>query len=265
MDYSRYKNLTVEKKDRIAVVTMNRPDTLNAVNLELHKDLVHVFDDLVWDDDVWVVILTGAGGVFSAGGDMKSFKQMRVDPQQNPVISVEEGINILRNIVELPKPVIAAVNGTAIGLATSLAFACDIIIAAENARFADAHVSMGIASAHGGYMRLESEVGMAKAKEHLFTADPLDLRDAERMGIVNKVVPADQVMPEAMAFANRLAAGPPLAIKYTKMAINREVSRRLHAILPTSLALEFLCFTTKDHEEAINAFLEKRRPRFTGR
>jgi len=265
MDYSRYRNLTVEKKERIAVVTMNRPDALNAVNMELHKELVHVFEDLVWDDDVWVVILTGAGKAFSAGGDMKWFKQMRVDPEHNPMIPVEEGINILRNIVELPKPVIAAVNGTAIGLGTSLAFSCDIIIAAENARFADAHVSMGIAAGDGGCVMWPLMMGMAKAKEHLFTADPLNLRDAERMGIVNKVVPAEQVMPEAMAFAKRLAAGPPLAIKYTKMALNREVSRRLHAILPTSLALEFLCFATKDHEEALNAFLEKRSPTFTGR
>jgi len=265
MDYGRYRNLVVEKKERIAIVTMNRPDALNAVNLELHKDIVHVFEDLVWDDDIWVVILTGAGKAFCAGGDIKWFKQMKTDPEHNPMIPVEEAINILRNIVELPKPVIAAVNGAAIGLGTSLAFACDIIIVAENARFADAHVSVGIAAGDGGCVMWPLMMGMAKAKEHLFTADPLDLRDALKMGIVNKVVPADQVMPEAMAFAKRLAASPPIAIKYTKIAINREVSQRLHTILPTSLALEYLSFATKDHEEAVSAFLEKRNPTFTGR
>ncbi len=265
VDYTRYKNIKVEKTDRVATVTMNRPDVLNAVSFDLHRELVHVFDDLAWDNDIWVVILTGAGRAFSAGGDIKWFKRFREDPEHNPMPPIEEAVNMIRNIVELPKPVIAAVNGPTMGLGASLAFACDIVIVAEDARFADTHVTVGVSAGDGGCLLWPLMMGMAKAKEHLFTGEPLNPRDAERMGIINKVVPADQVMPEAISFAQRLTAIAPMAIKHTKMAINREVSRRLHDILPTSVALENLCFATDDHIEAVSAFIEKGKPIFTGR
>lgn len=264
MDY-KYKYVLVEKKDKIATVTINRPEALNAVSFELHRDLAKVFEDLAWDDDVWVVILTGAGKAFSAGGDINWFKARYQNPDANPMPPVYESVKIVANILELPKPVIAAVNGAAIGLGSTLAFACDIIVVAENARIADMHVNVGLAAGDGGAVLWPLLMGMAKAKEHLYTGDPLNPRDAERMGIVNKVVPADQVMTEAMAYAKKLAAGSPLAIKHTKIAVNREAIRRLHDILPGSLAMELLNFYTKDHIEAVNAFLEKRKPTFTGK
>jgi enoyl-CoA hydratase len=255
----------VEKKDKVAIVTMNLPDALNAVTFELHRELVHVFEDLVWDDEVWAVVLTGAGRAFSTGGDIRWIKAQAEDPENNPHPPIEETINIIGNIIDLPKPVIAAVNGPCIGLGASLALSCDIIIVAENARIADPHVRVGLSAGDGGCVVWPLLMGMAKAKEYLFTGDALDLKEAERNGIINKVVPHDQLMPEAMAFAQRLVTDiPPLAIKYTKMAINKIVSERLNLVLPTSISLEMMCFQTNDLKEAVNAFLEKRKPHFTG-
>ncbi len=265
MDYSRYKNIIVEKKDKIAVVSLNRPDSLNAITFELHKEIVHVFEDMTWDDDIWAVILTGAGRAFCAGGDIKWFKKHNEDPQNNPYPPIEEVISMLRNIIDLPMPVIAAVNGACMGLGASLALVCDIIIASEDARIADPHVRVGLSAGDGGCVVWPLLMGLAKAKEYLFTGDTLDIRDAERMGIINKVVPPDQLMPEAMAFARRLVTDfSPMAIRYTKMSINAVMRERLNLILPASHALEHECFNTNDHIEAVNAFLEKRKPTFTG-
>jgi len=265
MDYSRYKNLKVETKGKVAVVTMNRPEALNAIDRVMHKELEDIFYDLAKDDDVRAVILTGAGRAFSAGGDIKGMKMRREDPEHYPLPRMDESIKLLTNIIDLPQPVIAAVNGACIGEGASLAFACDIIFVSENARIADPHVRVGVSAGDGGCVMWPLLMGMAKAKEYLFTGDALDVRNAERMGIINKVVPAEQVMPEAMAFAQRLATDiPPIALKYTKMSINKVVKERLDMIMPTSIALEFLCFATNDHLEAINAFLEKRKPTFTG-
>lgn len=265
MDYSGYKNLIVEKKDKVAVVTLNRPDSLNAFSFDLHKETVRVFEEIWWDKDVWAVVLTGAGRAFSAGGDIRWFKRRNEDPQNNPMPPQDEAYNILRNIVDLPKPVIAAVNGAAMGLGASIAFACDIIIAAENARIADPHVSVGLAAGDGGCVFWPLMMGMCKAKQHLFTGDPLTAQEAERLGIINKVVPQDQVLPEAKAFARRLVEDvPPLAVRNTKKAINMIVRDAMNRILIASTALEFELFESNDHVEAVNAFLEKRKATYTG-
>ncbi|MBI4285143.1 MAG: enoyl-CoA hydratase/isomerase family protein [Chloroflexi bacterium] len=265
MDYGHYKHLIVEKKDKIATVTMNHPDTLNAITFEMHREITRIFEELAWDDDVWAVIFTGAGKAFCVGGDIQWFKRRLEDPGNNPLPPIEEPINIIRNIVELPRPVIAAVNGPAVGLGASLALSCDIIIASEKARISDPHVRVGISAGDGGCVMWPLLMGMAKAKEYLFTGDPISAVDAAKMGMINKAVPPEQVMPEARAFATRLVSEvPPLAIKYTKMAINKIVLERLNLVLPTSFALQMTTFNTNDHVEAVNAFLEKRTPNYTG-
>jgi enoyl-CoA hydratase len=264
MDYSHYRNLKIEKEDKVAIVTMNRPETLNAVSYDMHEELVDIFHDLAKDDSVWVAILTGAGRAFSAGGDIRWFKKHAEDPKGNPLPPPLSPIQLLLNIVDLPKPLIAAVNGACMGLGATLALFCDIIIAAEDSRIADPHVSVGLAAGDGGCVIWPLLMGMAKAKEHLFTGGSISAQDAERMGIINKVVPADQLMSEAIAFARRLAAGAPLAMRYTKLSINKVLREKVNLIVPTSTPYEYMCFDTDDHKEAVNAFLEKRPARFKG-
>ena len=265
MHYSDYKNLIIKKEDKVAIVTMNRPESLNAVSYEMHKELVRVFADLRDDDDVSVAILTGAGKAFCAGGDIGWFKKRAENPEANPMISPHEPIDLLTNMLNLPKPLIAAVNGGAIGIGASLAFFSDIIIAAENARFADMHVNIGLVAGDGCAAILPMLMGVAKAKEYLLTGDFLSAQEAEKLGVINRVVPQDKLMSEAMAFAQRLASGPPLAIMYTKLAVNRALIDRMNMVIPYAAASEFLCFQSRDHVEAINAFLEKRAPKFIGK
>ena len=265
MNYSQYEGLSIEKEGKITVVKINRPEGRNSINYELHASLARVFGDLACDEDTWVVVLTGAGKNFAAGADINWFKRHIENPEANPMAPMGDAIKILQGIIDLPRPVIAAVNGAAIGLGASLALACDIIIAAEDARIADPHVNMGLAAGDGGCVLWPLLMGLAKAKEYLFTGAPLDIKEAERLGIINRVVPPDQLMSEAMAFANRLINDvSPLAVKNTKMAINKLVRERLNLILPTSVILEYALFSSNDHKEAVNAFLEKRRPNFNG-
>lgn len=265
MNYDKYKNLLVEKKGRIVVVTMNRPEYMNAVNLATHKELRDIFIDLHDDPDVWVAILTGAGRAFCAGGDITWFKAHHDDPVANPNSPPEEVIDILTNILNCPKPIIAAVNGAAIGLGASLALFCDIVIVSEKAHIADKHVNIGLTAGDGCAAILPMLMGVAKAKEYMFTGDAIDLKQAEQMGAINKIVPADQVMTEAMAFAERLASGAPQAIQYTKLAVNKAIIDRLNLVIPGAIFSEYLTFQTQDHLEAVNAFLEKRTPKFSGR
>ncbi len=265
MDYSRYKSLNVEVKDWIATVTFNHPETLNVFGKELHEDTEDVFVDLAKDDSIRVVILTGAGRVFSAGGDIKFIKAAAEKLPGEPFpISIFAGFRIINNLINIPKPVIAAINGHAIGLGASLALCCDITIASESARIGDPHVSVGLAASDGGCVIWPLLIGLNRAKQFLFTGDLIEAKEAERIGLINKAVPPDQVMPTAMSLAQRLAAGAPIAISYTKMAANIPLRQRVNEVLQNALALEMHTMHTKDVIEACDAFIEKRKPTFTG-
>ena len=169
------------------------------------------------------------------------------------------------DLLDVEVPIVAAVNGPAIGLGASLVLLCDVIYMADTASIADPHVRVGIVAGDGGTAIWPLAVGPARAKEYLLTGDPVPAEEAERIGLVNRAVPADQLQEQALAFANRLAAGAPLAIRYTKLAVNKLLKDSLNIAFDTATALELVTFRSEDHQEALAAIREKRKPRFSGR
>lgn len=264
IDYSRYKAIKVEKKDKVALVTLNKPNTMNAFDHELHFEMEDVLEDLAKDEEVNAIVLTGAGRAFSAGGDIKWMQSRLKDPSV-PMIPISGAYRLINNILMLEKPIIAAVNGHAMGLGATVALFCDMIFASEDAKFADPHVSVGLVAGDGGCVIWPLLIGPARAKQYLMTGDAIKAKDAEQMGLINKAVPQDQVLPTAIAFAQRLANGPIKAIGWTKMSVNEFLRHQMNLILHTSLATEYLSMETADHAEAVNAFVEKRAPKFTGK
>ena len=262
MDYSRYNCLRVTRQDRVLTVAFNRPDSLNAINGEMHTELSEIFADIAKDGDTYAVVITGNGRAFCAGGDIKWFQHMT--PTQLDALFTEAR-KIIIDLLELEQPVIAAINGAATGLGATIALFSDVIIAAESARIGDPHVHVGVVAGDGGAVIWPWLVGAARAKQFLMTGDLITASEAERIGLINRVVPPDQLMPAAGELASRLANGPTQAIRGTKASVNKILRDTANLVLDTSLAREKLCFFTEDHREAINAFLEKRPPRFTGR
>ena len=262
MDYSRYHSLSCERQDKVLIVSLHRPEALNAINANLHTELAHVFADIALDQETYVVVLTGAGRAFSAGGDIKWFQDM-TPPQLDGLFI--EARKIIVDLLEVQQPMIAAANGPATGLGATLALFSDVIFAADNARIGDPHVRVGVVAGDGGAVIWPWLVGAARAKEFLLTGDLLTAAEAERIGLINRVVPADQLMATALAFAQRLATGPTQAIRGTKVSVNKMLRETVNLVLDTSLALERHCFSTADHKEAIQAFVEKREPKFIGR
>lgn len=262
MDYSRYQYLKPEREDKILTVAFNRPDSLNAINAELHTELSEIFADIAKDTETEVVVLTGNGRAFCAGGDIKWFQHLT--PAQLDALFAEAR-KIILDMLEVEQPIIAAVNGPATGLGATLALFSDVIIASENARIGDPHVRVGIVAGDGGAIIWPWLVGAARAKEYLMTGDLITAQEAERIGLINRVVAPDKLMPTAMELATRLANGPTKAIRWTKVSVNKILRDTTNLVLDTCLALEKQCFYTEDHKEAINAFVEKREPKFKGR
>ena len=265
MDYGKYQSLKVRREDGVAVVTFNRPEALNAVDTQMHSELSTIFGDLNRDTEVKAAVVTGAGKVFSAGGDVNWMHEMAVADVPYVKALMAEGRRVVYSMLDLEVPVIAAVNGPAIGLGATVALFCDIIIASEKARFGDPHVSVGLVAGDGGAVIWPLLVGMARAKEYLMTGDTVDAKEAERIGLVNRVVTEQELMATALALAKRLASGPTLAISWTKMAVNQLLKREANLILDTSLAWENHCFHSEDFREATAAFLAKRKPLFKGK
>ena len=262
MDYSRYEFIKVDKEDKVAVLTINRPESLNAVNSQLHTELEDIFGDVTRDDDVNVVVFTGAGEkAFCAGGDVKGMEQREFGSHG----ALRNGKRLIHNILEVEQPIIAAVNGHAVGLGATLALFCDVIIASEDAKIGDPHVSVGLVAGDGGAVIWPLLCGLAKAKEYLMTGDLMTAAEAERIGLINHVVPQAQVMPKAMELAHRLANGPTLAIRWTKLSCNKRLRDEVNLVLDASLAVETLSMISEDHKEATRAFVEKRTPQYKGR
>ncbi len=261
MNFSNYKCFRFERSDGVLVVYFNRPERLNAVNAELHTELASLFGDIATDRQTKAVVLTGDGRAFSAGGDMAWFQKIS---QAELDLLFIEARKIIIDLLEVPQPIIAAVNGSAAGLGATIALMCDVVIAEESARFSDPHVRIGIGAGDGGAVIWPLLIGMARAKEYLLTGDHLSAGEAESFGLINRTVPTERLMPAAMELAQRLANGPLMAQRATKESLNKILRERANLILDTSLALEKECFHSQDHKEAINAFLEKRQPIFIG-
>lgn len=269
VDYSQYKNIKVERKNNIGTITINRPEAMNSLDTPTRYELEHVLVDVSADDELRAVILTGAGKAFSAGGDIKGMKTRTDNPKLITSFVLGDTIKasrqLLLTLANMEKPIVAALNGDAVGLGATIALFCDIIIAAENARIGDPHVKVGLVAGDGGAVIWPLLVGPVKAKEYLLTGDLVSAKEAERIGLINRVVPTDQVYPAALEFAQRLASGAPKAISWTKLSINKLLIQQINLIIDASLGLEMCSLTSEDHREAVNAFIEKRAPKFAGR
>jgi len=254
MNEASYQTLKFTRKGPVLLLAINRPEQLNAVNARLHTELSMVFAEIAQDAAVKAVVLTGEGRAFSAGGDLSWFRDMT--PAELDRLFVEAR-KIIVDLLELPQPIIAAVNGAAAGLGATLALFCDMVYAEEKAKILDPHVRVGVTAGDGGAVIWPWLVGPARAKQYLMTGDTVEAPEAERIGLVNKVVPRDALLPEALAMAERLAAGPQLAIRSTKACVNKFLRESVNLILDTSLAVEKECFRSEDHRAAVAAFLAR--------
>jgi enoyl-CoA hydratase len=260
-DYSQYQHLLFERKEHgILLITMNRPDVLNATNARMHWELSHVWLDIADDPETRVVVITGAGRAFSAGGDLDMIEGYQNNLGVIAQVMKEAG-DIVYNITNLDKPVVSAINGVAVGAGLAVALMADISIMSETARITDGHVRLGVGAGDHAAIIWPLLCGLAKAKYYLLTADFLDGKEAERIGLVSMCVPLDDVMPKALEVATKLATGPQLAIRWTKRALNHWV-RQAGPIFDNSLALEMLGFFSDDVPEGVNAIKEKRPPVF---
>jgi enoyl-CoA hydratase len=266
VDYAKYQCIKVDKEGKLAVVTFNRPESLNAINSQMHDELEHIWIDLAHDEDVNAILLTGAGKAFSAGGDVKAMASRwgTEEGRKWALVTPAAGRRIIQNLLDVEQPIIAAVNGDAIGLAANIALFCDVIVASESARLADTHVKVGIVAGDSGAVIWPLMIGPARAKEFLMRAAFITGAEAAKIGLVNYAVPREQVLPKAREIAQELADGPTWAIRWSKLAVNKWLKQQVNLILDASLAYEMVTFTTKDHREAAQAFAEKRKPRFRG-
>ena len=249
----------VTKQGHVGIVTMNRPEALNALSSAVFADLTAALDQVEQDDDVYVVIITGAGRAFVAGADIGEMANMNVE---EGLAFSELGNSLLMRVDMFPKPTIAAVNGFALGGGCELSLACDIRIASEKAKFGQPEVGLGIIPGFGGTQRMARIIGTGAAMELIYTAETIDAKRAEAIGMVNHVVAPDELMDFALNLANKIAANAQVAIRTSKMAIRRGIDCDISTAV-TYEALAFAtCFGTEDQKEGMKAFLEKRSAEF---
>lgn len=256
MDHPFAPELLIESRGAVRIVTLNRPEHLNATNEALHGALIRVWRHLAEDLDARAVVLTGAGKAFSAGGDFDHFVELWEDREARRR-EIDGARRLLTEIIDFPLPVVAAVNGPAVGLGCNLAVASDIVMMAESAFIADPHVSVGLTAADGGAPTWPMLMSMLRAKEYLLTSERIPATKAVELGLANRVVPDAGLMDQALAFAEKLAAQPPQAVQSTKRALNMHMKRAIAGVLEYALQEEFASFDTPEHQEIVERFLAR--------
>jgi enoyl-CoA hydratase len=257
-----FKTIWFEKKDSLAWITLNRPEVRNAQNDTVRAEITQALEDCRDDDDVRIIIITGAGDkAFSAGADISEF------PKRAPAdILKGKGVKRMTDLLrEIPKPAIAMVNGLALGGGCELAMACDIIIASENAQFGQPEINVGVIPGAGGTQVLPRLVGEKKAKEMVFTGGFISAQEALSWGLINKVVPADKLKDAVLEMSKAMMRHSPIILKLCKLAINKSLDVPLTVGLDYERDLFAMCFGTEDQKEASKAFLEKRKPVYKGK
>lgn len=257
----RYTRLLLSRQGRLLTITMNRPELLNAVNLEMLEELADVFTYAAADPDSDVVVLTGAERAFSAGGDLEHIAGNAARPEQFEY-EAHLAKRIVFSMLDLEKPLICRLNGHAVGLGATLALMCDVIFAVETAKIGDPHVALGLVAGDGGAAIWPQRIGFGRAKEYLMTGELLTAKKAEEIGLINHCVSADELDSAVSAFCDRMLKGATKAIRWTKVLVNIELKRIVHAMLDTGLAYEGLSAHSADHREGVRALQEKRKPVF---
>jgi 2-(1,2-epoxy-1,2-dihydrophenyl)acetyl-CoA isomerase len=258
-----YQTLLVERSGAIVTVTLNRPEARNAIDLVMRRELLAALDDIEADAEARVLVLTGAGGHFCSGGDVKTMRAKRHTAAEGRG-RVEALNRMVLRLVDFPRPTIAMVDGFAVGAGSNLALCCDLIVASDRAKFGEVFWKIGLVPDGGGTWLLSRVVGLARAKELVFTAEVIDAAEAARIGLVNRVVPVADLAATTRALAEKIAAGPPAVLRMTKHMLNRAATSDLASALDLEAFSQSIAITGEDHQEGLAAFFDKRPPRFTG-
>lgn len=258
-----FEAIVYEKLNRVALIRLNRPEMMNALEADLALELVEAVRDAGADENIGAVVLTGTGKVFSSGGDLSKLMQgfELIEGRQ----WLKEGYNQIMELTRITKPVLAAVNGYAVGAGFSLALMCDMIYAAESAKFGMAFIKVAAVPDCGALYFLPRLVGLQKAKELVFSGSNITAAEAARIGVVNHVYAEDDLLPQVLKVAEQLAEGPPIALAQAKEILNASGNLSLDTVMELEIYAQSLCFQTEDHREGVMAFLEKRKPDFKGK
>ena len=256
-----FETIALARAERLLTITLNRPDALNGVNDAMHRELIDVFAFAADDAASDVLVLTGAGRAFSAGGDFAYLAETAAHPERFDV-DVRRAKRIVYAILDLEKPLICKLNGHAVGLGATIALLCDVVFAAEHAKIGDPHVNVGLVAGDGGAFIWPQRIGYALAKEYLMTGDLVPAPKAEQIGLINHCLPAAELDKAVDAFCQRLLNGSTNAIRWTKVTVNLELKRIAHAVMDAGMGYEAVTVRSADHREAVEALRNKRAPVF---
>jgi enoyl-CoA hydratase len=248
--------LLIEEHGAVRLLTLNRPDAFNATNEDLHGALANVWERLAADTEMLALVITGAGRAFSGGGDLNLLDRMVHDTQLRAAV-MEEGAVIVRGMASIEVPIVAAVNGPAVGLGCSLAGLSDIVLIEEQAYFADPHVALGLVAGDGGVMTWPLLTSLLRAKEYILLGDRVSAEDAVRLGVANRVVPTGTAVEEALALAQRIAKLPPQSVRETKRLLNHAVHAAIGTLLDTAIATETQSFDEPAFRANLARMLDK--------
>ncbi|MCY4342476.1 MAG: enoyl-CoA hydratase-related protein [Gammaproteobacteria bacterium] len=262
MAFSDYQYMRFNRRDRILTIALDN-GKVNAINGRMHRELARVFMDAQDDEDSDLVILTGAGNAFCAGGDMDWFLKTIEEPREFRAI-IPEAKRIVNSLLEIEKPLICRLNGAAAGLGATIALMSDIIVAADTAAIGDPHVKAGLVAGDGGAIIWPQLIGFARAKELLMTGDMLPAEEAARLGLINYAVPTDELDAKVDEIAGKILANPRWAVRWTKTATNLTLRELAVKLMDPAVAYEIVTNMTEDRKEAVSAFIERRKPKFTG-
>lgn len=257
--------LTVERKGTVATITFVRPELLNRFDEAMHAEFIATLEQLAQDGDLRAVVLASTGKVFSAGGDFELMRRVHDDPAARTRLA-DDARRLVHALLELPQPIVAAMQGAAIGLGATVVLGCDAVVAARGAQIADSHVVVGLVAGDGGCVMWPATAGILRARRHLLTGDPLDAETAHTLGLVTDLVETpDDVLPAALGLAERIAALPPMAVQLTKRALINGLMQRAGEVLELGIAYEEATLRSDDLLEGIAALKERRAGEFTGR
>jgi enoyl-CoA hydratase len=268
LDQSNYSSILIDQRPNgVVVATLNRPERLNAVTPSMHHEILSLARDVDEDPDVKVLVITGAGRGFCAGGDASEGTSTDLPASRGRSAGApwREGRRLIDDFLDCETPIITAVNGVATGMGSTIALLGDVVIAARSARIADTHVRLAMGAGDGGQVLWPLMMGINRAKYYMMTGEFVSAEQAEQMGLVNMVVDDDKLMSTALELADRLAAGPTLAISASKIGVNKFTKFVSNLVLPLTIALEAASLNSEDAAEAFLAFQQKRKPKFTGK